>query len=667
MNGLFAVLIVEREPAKWDTLAAAGQTLQYWLAAAGSFAFFALAVFFFYRLVMMAVQALAITGPQPLAKVPAEVIWPFVGSIVAFATFAFLFLFRNPTIFRIQGWLLTAGGACALLAVVLPVLRNLFQLRWRRIWALTRLSFKEAIRRKVLWAFTSFLLVILFANWFLPYKPEDQLRNYVRVVYWAMSPLLLLTAGMLAAFSIPADLRHQTMHTIVTKPVERFEIVLGRCLGYGILMTLVLAAITLLGLVYVTRGIGEEAMAESYKARVPIFGNLEVIDPKSVGREWDYRQYISGGATNERAIWTFASLPGDLANRSMDTIPCEFSFDIFRTHKGRENRGVRCTFVFENWQWDVKNQNDYAEDRGWVLDHQSGPVSDADVRAQGDREKWPEEKTQRRVELAQALGPVFAKLAELRKRDEAMSLDQRLGMLLSPLAQRYGYHELKSKEVFDYHTLSVAVPSGIFNSQSPKPPNDLRPAMKISVRCEDPAQYLGVAKHDLYLLDRESSFGVNFFKGAFGLWCRICLVIVVAVTLSTYFTGVISLLTTLLLYAGGLLIDFIKSVAAGGEPGGGPLESLIRLGKGATFMTELERTPTLQVALFLDETFRFTLRLILDVFPNVERFDLTGYVAQGFDIPISQLLVDGFVPLVGYTVPWLILGFFLMKSREIAS
>ena len=49
----------------------------------------------------------------------------------------------------------------------------------------------EALRSRVLWGFSSLLLVFLFASWFLPYKPENQVRNYVGVVFFAMTVLLL--------------------------------------------------------------------------------------------------------------------------------------------------------------------------------------------------------------------------------------------------------------------------------------------------------------------------------------------------------------------------------------------------------------------------------------------------------------------------------------------
>jgi hypothetical protein len=40
------------------------------------------------------------------------------------------------------------------------------------------------------------------------------------------------------------------------------------------------------------------------------------------------------------------------------------------------------------------------------------------------------------------------------------------------------------------------------------------------------------------------------------LWFRLLLVIVLAVTLSTYLSGVISFLTTMFLYLAGLIVDF---------------------------------------------------------------------------------------------------------------
>jgi ABC-type transport system involved in multi-copper enzyme maturation permease subunit len=522
------------------------------------------------------------------------------------------------------------AAAVALAIILTPMLANFLRLRWRRIWALAKLSFKEALRRRVLWAFSALLLVFLFASWFLPYKPEDQVRNYVRAVYWAMTPLLLVTAGLLASFSIPADLKSQTMHTIVTKPVERFEIILGRFIGYTSLMTLVLVVMNLLSLVYVARGVDQEAADESLKARVPIYGELYVRNPKNVGYEWDYRQYITGAASDEDATWVFFNLPRHLAQGD-EPVRCEFTFDIFRTTKGEENRGVFCTFVFKGAQWDEKRLDQYQQERDRVLSEQPDPQLAERARV----EQWPNDKV--------------------------------LAVRLNALAEKYGYYELPSKEVVDFHTLFVDVPAGLLKSvEAAGAAPGQRPPLQIIVRCESATQYLGVAKHDLYLLAAERSFPVNFFKGAVGLFYRLCLVIGIALTCSTYLSGVISFLATMFIYLLGLSVDFIRSVAEGKTPGGGPLEAAIRLGTGAPLALPLEDSPGVSIAKEFDKIFQWGLGTVLQAIPDVDRFDLTDYVANGFDVGGIQLTGTGLY-LAGYMLLWLVLAFYLIRSREVAA
>lgn len=635
MNLPFAVLVLEREPLSWQGLPSAVLT---WLHAAGGFAAAALAIW----LLAVLLQPSRAPGGGRLGSSLLTVL--VVGVLLA------LLPHGLARLWDAQGW--SAGPnaglggeawyeqlspaqryladfvlGCAVAGALLPVCLNLPRLRFRRIWALARLSFKEAVRRRVLWGFSALLLVFLFASWFLPYKPEDQVRNYVRVVYWSMTPLLLVTAGLLAAFSIPNDLRSQTMYTIVTKPVERFEIVLGRCLGFILLMSLVLVVMAVLSLGYIFRGLDPEAREESYKARVPVFGDLTIMEGKtpakgiSVGREWEYRSYITGGTSNERAVWTFPAVPRDLADR--EAVRCEFAFDIFRTTKGKENRGVLCTFVFEGRNWDPGLRNDYLRESTRLREQAGGRDLDSED----------------------------------------------LARLHNGLAEKYGYYELPSKEISDYHTLAVDVPAGLFKNLRDHPARgpEAGPDLQVSVRCESPTQYLGVAKHDLYLLDVERPFETNFLKGALGLWFRLCLVIVMAVTLSTYLSGIIAFLAAMFLYGTGLLTEFIQGVAEAKLQGGGPMESMLRLSRGVNLVADLDDSPVTRVFQGTDKVFQFILRRFLNLIPDVDRFDLTNYVAQGFDISAGLLVIDNLVPLLGYLLPWIILAYFLIRSREVAA
>jgi ABC-type transport system involved in multi-copper enzyme maturation permease subunit len=530
-----------------------------------------------------------------------------------------------------------AGGVFALLGFGLPFARDVARLRFRRIWALARLSFKEAVRRRVLWVFLAFLLIFLFPpKWFFPIKPEDEIRTYVTVIYWAMTLLLLVTFGLLAAFSIPNDIRSQTIHTIVTKPVEKFEIVLGRSLGYILLATLVLAVLSGASLLLVwASNPTPEAREESFKARVPVYGDLRFVggQGESVGREWEYRRYIAGGPrSTQRAAWVYPDGAVPAAMAQMPDVRCEFSFDIFRTTKGEENKGVYITLTFAAWPWGTDPLNpDPKTDQAY-----KDAVRGLNLNAQPGDPDW-----------------------------------QRL----DEVAEKFGFYEYRSKEVVDYHTFHVNVPGGLLraalNGEPPMltPPGQApvrQPRLIVLVKCESRTQYLGVAKHDLYLLAGENSFAVNFYKGAYGLWLRICLVVIVAVACSTYLSGVISFLVTIFLIIAGLFQDFVQSLADGSSVGGGPAESFMRLMENKNLTIPLDQTATATRAQQSDVGFRRFLRRLLNVIPDVDRFNWGNYVAGGFNIDGTDLVLSTIL-LIGYLLPWAVLGYYLMKSREIAS
>ena len=80
--------------------------------------------------------------------------------------------------------------------------------------------------------FVVFVLVLLFAGWFLDSSSDHPARLYLSFVLTATELLVLLLAVFLSAFSLPNDIKSKTIHTVVTKPVRASEIVLGRILGF---------------------------------------------------------------------------------------------------------------------------------------------------------------------------------------------------------------------------------------------------------------------------------------------------------------------------------------------------------------------------------------------------------------------------------------------------
>jgi hypothetical protein len=637
MHPLFSALYLEREPLR---LADIPGGIFLWVQIVGGFALAAS-----YVRLPLALADLGRPGRErPPVWLAITLLSAMVLGVLGFVTGWLLSLAAANTISLRPGevapasswaeWAYFAGGLGGLIAVGLPFLLGAMKLRWRRILALAGLSFKEAIRRRVLVVLALLAPVFLFGSWFITSKPEDQLRTYVGVVFSAMTYMLLPAAALISAFSIPADIKQQTIHTIVTKPTERFEIVLGRFLGFYALMTLCLVAVSALSLLYVLRGVHPDAAAESLKARVPLYGELRFENTESerqginVGREWEYRGYITAPPKGQEraphtAVWEVREIPAALASRPEAL--AEYTFDVFRTTKGKEGADVSCHFRFRTWRCRVG-----IDDEAFIKERKVGDTK-----------------------------------------------------LDDELAEKYGYFEHPALPVTDYHTQSFKVPAGLFRNAMKDDPERRKElqrfrqpvpaALQVRVTCNSQTQYVGMAKRDLYFrLDNTDAsaalFAMNFCKAAFGLWLQLGLVIGLAVVLSTYLNGVISLLVTAALIIGGWSQDFVQSVGLNTNTGGGPMEAIRTIASRqiTSVKTTDSETAGDRLVNTFDDGFRFVVRRVYNVLPDMARYNLTDNLAEGFDIPAEQMLATALL-LVGYLLPWMVLSFYLMRWREVAA
>ncbi len=116
---------------------------------------------------------------------------------------------------------------------------------WRCIRALAANTLLEALRQKVLNVLILFGLVILAgANFFTQFTFQEEFKFLKDLAYAAMSITGLLVAMMGAAQLIPAEIERRTLYTVMSKPVRRWEFVLGKYLGLLGLVTLMLAAMS---------------------------------------------------------------------------------------------------------------------------------------------------------------------------------------------------------------------------------------------------------------------------------------------------------------------------------------------------------------------------------------------------------------------------------------
>ncbi|MFW5693234.1 MAG: hypothetical protein ACOCWL_03370, partial [Thermoguttaceae bacterium] len=161
----------------------------------------------------------------------------------------------------VAGWLVAAArhGPGAAVRMVGRALADAWAdvvgISARRVSALAWLAVKESIRRWVVVVFGVFIVILLFAGFFLDPASTHPARLYLSFVLTATVYLILLLALFLSTLSLPADIKNRTLHTVVTKPVRPSEIVLGRILGFTAVGTGLLVCMGVLSYVFVVRGL----------------------------------------------------------------------------------------------------------------------------------------------------------------------------------------------------------------------------------------------------------------------------------------------------------------------------------------------------------------------------------------------------------------------------
>ncbi len=599
----------------------------------------------------------------------------------------------------IIGFLVAAfrHGPGAAFGIVGRVLRDGFvdivRMSPRRIMALAWLAVKESIRRRVVVVFGLFILVLLFAGWFLDPGSSDPARLYLGFVLTMTSYLVLLLVLFLSALSLPADFQSRTVHTVVTKPVRPSEIVLGRILGFSAIGTGLLVLMGLVSYVFVVRGLahthafpaadlpavsqaatstGDEAVLTgltsrvhnhrhkvvidaskhaqvetanghthelfieksgdktvyrlgppegALMARVPVYGKLlfrnsNGVDARqgiNVGDEWTYRSYVQGG-TPAAAIWTFEDITPE---RFPDGLPIEMNIGVFRTRKGDIEKGVYGSLSLRNPKTGLTVEADVFESKEF------------DVK----RVFLPRKIVVANPNAAQVLA------RRILQRDGSEVSYPPVADLDQSLAKK-GEFDLYRDLVSDGH-------------------------VEVWLQCLEREQYFGVAQPDLYLHGLDAPFFLNFAKGYVGIWFQMVLLVGFGVMFSTFLSGPIAMIATLGVLVGGFFINFMSALALGQTYGGGPIESVTRLVTQQNVMIPMDAGLTTDVIKMMDFVAQGFLFVCSSILPPFGQFNYADYVAYGFDISASLLLMR-LLSVLGYLVPVFLVGYFFLKTREVA-
>ncbi len=555
----------------------------------------------------------------------------------------------------------------------------------RRTLAIAYLAIQESMRKRVLMTVMGvFIVILLFAGWFLDPRADNPARLYLSFVLSTSNLLVLFMSIFLATLSLPNDMKSKTIYTVVTKPVRASEIVLGRVIGFAGVGTVLLFVMMVLSYLFVTRGLThehqvvEDSVREvkdksgdllgyegrttensghehtftvkvdpdhpgeaegatdlvkghrhkvtrrsdgtflvgpaegQLEARVPVYAKLSWLDNSgkptekgiSVGSEWDYRHYISGG-TKSAAIYTFSGLKRE---QFPNGIPLEMTIRVFRTYKGDIEKNVLGSITLRNPNEAEKKQS----------------------------------------------APLYHRFKEF----ETDSFEIPLKVARLPEESSTRGSETKVLEPYDLF-------EDLVNESG---------RLDVIIKCEEPSQYYGVAQPDIYIRASDRLFITNFFKCFVTFWLEMIIVVAFGVMFSTFLSGPIAFVGTISALVVGFFIGFVREIVEGmfnpqlelGYKGGGPIESFIRIVTQQNIQTDLEvGSVTNFVVKIIDQGFALMLYASTFVVPTFGDFDTVRFVSYGYNID-AVLLSTLCLQTLAYALGASIVAYFVLKTREIA-
>lgn len=563
-------------------------------------------------------------------------------------------------------WLVAAlrNGPARATAMTGQVLRStvddLIHISPGHVSALAWLAIKESIRRRVVVGFAVFIVLLLFAGWFLDPGSVDPARLYLGFVLTATSYLVLLLALFLSSLSLPADIKNKTLHTIVTKPVRASEVVLGRIVGFTAMATCLLVVMGVISYVFVERGLAHthKLTADDLQAiegSVPghplgFQGKTNNVNHHrhkvSINAAGEGQVDMEQGHTHSIAVHKDASGKptgydiGSAEGMLLARVPVYGKLS-FRDRTGKPaDKGVN---VGNEWTYRSFIEGGSSAAAVWAFDGITperfpkglpvGLTIDVFRTYKGDIEKG-------------VLGTLAVRNPKTGKKAEVCLFESKAGVIDKKDISR----EFRTPAGEKVDLFKDMIADG---------------KLEIWLQCAEQSQYFGAAQADLYLRAADASFTLNFIKGYLGIWLQTVLVISLGVMFSTFLSGPVAMLATLGTIIGGFFKEFMVTLATGQALGGGPFESVIRILTQQNITGEAEPGLRTTVAQTLDQVTEAGLWVIANVLPDFGRFSFSDFVAYGFNVPGDTALTFT-CRAFGFALPVFVAAYLCLKNREVA-
>lgn len=541
--------------------------------------------------------------------------------------------------------------------VARAISRDLPSTRLGRILAIARLTVKEAIRRKVIVVFIVFSIILLFAGWFLDTESTDPAQLYISFVLTTTNFLTIMLALLLSAFSIPTDIKTKTIYTIVTKPVRATEVVLGRIFGFAFVISVLLALMCFTSYVFVVRGLSHEHQVDMRTVE-RVDGVLRGVTTRDSFHRHEFEVdesfrmteesmgHIHSITENEDGSLTVGQPEGMLQAR----VPV-FGTLRFNDRDGNPvDKGIN---VGKEWSYRSYVEGQTLHTAIWTFEGLTP-------------ERFPDG-----LPLDLTLGVFRTFKGDIETGIRGVIL------VTNPNVAKGVQSEPISFVSQEYTTQRIVIPRKIrpFGASADSEEeldlfDDLVDEGKLEIwlRCDDAGQYFGVAQADVYVAARNAPFWWNFVKGYIGIWLQMLLVTSLGVMFSTFLSTPVAILATLSTVLVGYNDQFITDLLNGTAVGGGPVESLIKLGNQQPITAELDVSPLAKsIVQWIDFVFMAGMKGVAAVLPNFDEVGrMTSYVAHNMNV-YGDLLTRNVVTTFVYVLGISLIGYFFLRTREIAA
>lgn len=563
----------------------------------------------------------------------------------------------------------------------------------RRTLAVTHLTILETVRKSFLMVLCVFAGLFMFGGWFLTsasQNPQLQMTAYVSFVLRVISWIILPIAGIMACMLVPDDIKRRSIHTVVTKPARRQEIVLGRILGIVAVAGGVLALMGVIGYFWLTHQLPPEAR-EYLTGRMPLYGEIgfksaEGVDARAginVGDEWDFRSFVEGN-TRARAIWDFENIPTSLLG---DDLRLESGFQVFRTHKGNIEDGVLCQFTFVNEFVELTLGGTIERGDKFVISKEGQPL---EVAAPSD--KLEETAQAIAASLNKGDRPAFRDVSAIAKGPSVRVRMKRLGKplllevkttegdgavadgqivttvdrKLRGLGETFQVREFRIN-VHDQNRSLLSETGGASLDLIDDIIHDGR--LRIEARCLSSQQLLGMARPDLFVRLPDHSFASSYFRCLLGIGLMMVLVTVLGVVASCFVKVPVAITTvSTVVIVARVMRGFMDELANNKVLGGGAIESFYRMATQLNATVKLQDSLGVRIMQQIDGVLNQVLNLTRFLLPDLSMFDrMQEFPARGYEVPWQESLLPCLAMTMGYILPWIFLGYLTLRFRELES